>query len=106
MVLCAGYLTGSLRGMLCAQVLPKWRAALVDHHQELYRNVRVNGKLQRVRALPVALAMQLVMDWLPDAVEAIRGMVGELTAGLSSYDQAEGGLDQLEIADVDAGSDV
>jgi hypothetical protein len=92
------------------QMLPQWRDALKDHGEVLYKDTRlVSGRYQRMRALPMDIAVQRVRGWLPAAVEAIRTEVGMSTTCLAGYDQAvqlvAAGV-QLDIADDDAEQDV
>jgi hypothetical protein len=95
---------------LFMQMLPQWRDALKDHGEVLYKDTRlVSGRYQRMRALPMDIAVQRVRGWLPAAVEAIRTEVGMSTTCLAGYDQAvqlvAAGV-QLDIADDDAEQDV
>ena len=110
MVLCMSCAPRATRGLLCAHMLPQWRAALADpgNGHEMYKQVMVNGGLlRRMRALPMTMAVQLVDQWLPAAVEAIRRENGDLAACLAAYNQANQDQDNdIDIVDDDAEQDL
>jgi len=76
-----------LRMALLAQVRPLWIQALAANpvnHKFLF----ANGRLVRKRALPLALAVPLVVGWIPVAIATIRQEVNDLAASLAAWDQA------------------
>ena len=87
LMLCMTMAHSDLRMALLAQLRPLWIQALAANpvnHKFLF----ANGRLVRKRALPLALAVPLVVGWIPVAIATIRQEVNDLAASLAAWDQA------------------
>jgi hypothetical protein len=103
LVICLAMAKEDLRNAMHAQLCPKWRRAL-DAYPIFSKPMFTGGRLVHKRALPTAVAMQLLQEWIPDAIETIRREMRELAPSLAAWDQATllataGGLEIVDDAE-------
>jgi hypothetical protein len=103
LVICLAMAKEDLRNAVHAQLCPRWRRAL-DARPIETKPMFTGGRLVHKRALPTAVAMQLLQEWIPDAIETIRREMRELAPSLAAWDQAAllaaaGGLEIVDDAE-------
>jgi len=102
LMLCMSMAPVNLRMAVLASVRPLWLQAL-SANPPVHKLLFSNGRLVQKRALPSAVAVPLVEEWIPAAIETIRQEVNELSTSLAAWDQAlHGNGDGVElVADYD-----
>jgi hypothetical protein len=75
LVICLAMAKEDLRNAVHAQLCPRWRRAL-DAHPIETKPMFTGGRLVHKRALPTAVAMQLLQEWIPDAIHSMPNNFG------------------------------
>ncbi len=89
--------------ILHAQLLPQWRQALSVCPTEIFKDIFVDGRVRRMRALPYADAQRFMQQWRSAALDAVRRDVQEAHEALLAMDRAasSGDDDLVDLSEED-----